>query len=165
MKKLFLLTIFAVFAIGGVNAQGDLNAGINLGLPIGDAGDAWTFNVTLDISYLWEAGDNFEAGIATGFSHSFGDSIDTSFGSIDIEDAQFLPVAGAARFNVSEEFALGADLGYAIGINDGNDGGFYYAPRVQYGVSDSIDIVLSYRGVSLDGGSFDVLNLGVEFGL
>jgi hypothetical protein len=46
---------------------------------------------------------------------------------------------------------------------DGNDGGFYYAPRVQYGVSDALDIVLSYRGVS-DDGSFDVINLGVEFG-
>jgi len=165
MKKLFLLSIFAIFAMSSANAQGDLSAGVNLGLPIGDAGDGWTFNVTLDLNYLWEAGENFDAGVATGFSHSFGDSIDTGIGSFDVDDAQFIPLAGAARFSISDDFTLGADLGYAIGINDGNDGGFYYAPRAQYSLSEALDIVLSYRGVSLDGGSFDVLNLGVAFGL
>ncbi|ULC60864.1 porin family protein [Flaviramulus sp. BrNp1-15] len=166
MKKLFLLSIIAVLGMTTVNAQGNLNAGVNLGLPIGDAGDGWTFNVTLDVNYLWEVGENFDAGVATGYSHSFGDSIDVpGFGSVDIDDAQFLPIAGAARFGISDKFTLGADLGYALGINDGNDGGFYYAPRVQYGVSESLDIVLSYRGVSLDGGSFDVINLGIQFGL
>lgn len=167
MKKLLLLSTIAILAMStGLNAQGNLKAGANLGLPIGDAGDGWTFNVTLDLNYLWDAGENFQAGVATGFSHSFGDSINLGpLGSVDIDDAQFLPLAGAARFSVSDQFTLGADLGYAIGINDGNDGGFYYAPRVQYGISDAIDIVLSYRGVSLDGGSFDVINLGIEFGL
>lgn len=165
MKKLFLLPLFAIFAISSVNAQEGLNAGINLGLPIGDAGDAWTFNVTLDVNYLWDAGENFKAGVATGYSHSFGDSIETGFGTIDVDDAQFLPVAGAARFAISDKFTLGADLGYAIGIDDGNDGGFYYAPRAQYGISEMLDIVFAYRGVSLDGGSFDVLTLGIEFGL
>ncbi len=166
MKKLLLMSIFAVFAIGSVNAQGDLNAGVNLGLPIGDAGDGWTFNVALDLNYLWEVSDGFDAGVATGYSHSFGDSMDIpGFGTVDIDDAQFLPVAAAGRFAVSDSFTLGADLGYAIGISDGNDGGFYYAPRAQYAVSEALDIVLAYRGVSLDGGSFDVLSLGVEFGL
>ena len=164
MKKLLLLSVIAVFAIGSMNAQG-AKAGISAGLPIGDAGDAWTFNVTLDVSYLWEVGENFNAGVTTGYSHSFGDSIDTGFGSFDVEDAQFVPLAGAARFAISEEFTLGADLGYAIGIDDGNDGGFYYAPRAQYSVSEALDVVLAYRGISLDGGSFDVLTLGVEFGL
>lgn len=141
-------------------------AGISAGLPIGDAGDGWTFNVTLDLNFLWEVSDSFNAGIATGYSHSFGDTIDLgTFGTVELDDAQFLPIAGAARFNVSEDFILGADLGYAIGLNDGNDGGFYYAPRIQYSVSSSIDIVAAYRGVSLDGGSFDVITLGIEFGL
>ncbi len=170
MKKLVLGFVFAVFAMSNLNAQGNFNAGVNLGLPIGDAGDGWTFNVTVDLSYLWEVSDGFDAGIATGFSHSFGDSETYDFGeggsvTLDVDDVQFLPIAAAARFNVSDKFGLGADLGYAIGINDGNDGGFYYAPRAYYSVSDSMDIVFAYRGVSLDGGSFDVLTLGVQFGL
>jgi len=148
-----------------LNAQ-NFNAGISAGLPIGDAGDFFTFNVTLDVNYLWEVSEDFKAGIATGYSNSFGDSVDGGvFGSIDIPDVQFLPIAGAGRFNVSDDFIIGADLGYALGINDGNDGGFYYAPRAQYSVSETIDVVAAYRGVSIEGGSFDVITLGVEFGL
>jgi len=167
MKKLLFCAVIALFGLSNVNAQSNFNAGVNLGLPIGDAADGWTFNVTLDLSYLWEVSDVFDAGLATGYSHSFGDSIDLGeFGSFDVDDAGFIPIAGAARFNVSDKFILGADLGYAIGVSPSdNDGGFYYAPRLQYGVSESIDIVFAYRGVSLDGGSFDVLTLGVEFGL
>lgn len=165
MKKLILLVTIVVFGLSNVNAQ-DFKAGANLGLPVGDAADGWTFNVTLDLSYLWEVSESFKAGVATGYSHTFGDSIDFFGVSVDIEDVGFLPIAAAGRFNVSEKFILGADLGYAIGVSPSDmESGFYYAPRIQYGVSEAIDIVLAYRGVSLDGGSFDVLTLGVEFGL
>jgi hypothetical protein len=164
MKKL-MIAAFAVFAFAQVNAQ-EFKGGINLGLPIGDAGDAYTFNITADLNYLWDVADNFKAGIATGLSYNFGDSIDLGeFGSFDIEDALFLPIAGAARYSFSDDFAIGADIGYAIGLApSGNDGGFYYAPRLQYSISDSLDIVAAYRGTSIDGGSFDVITLGVEFG-
>jgi hypothetical protein len=158
MKRI-LLSALAVFAFATMSAQ-DFNAGLNVGLPIGDAGDAYTFNITLDVSALWEVSESFDAGVATGLSYNLGDEI----AGFSIDDAIFLPIAAAGRFAVSEDFTLGADLGYALGLApDGNDGGFYYAPRVQYGVSDALDIVLSYRGVS-DDGSFDVINLGVEFG-
>jgi opacity protein-like surface antigen len=166
MKKLVLGIVFTVLAMSSLSAQGNLNAGINLGLPIGDADDGWTFNISLDLNYLWQVSDGFDAGIATGYSHSLGDSIDFFGESVKVDDVGFLPIAAAGRFNVSEKFTLGADLGYAIGISPSDmESGFYYAPRIQYGVSESIDIVFAYRGVSLDGGSFDVLTLGVEFGL
>lgn len=67
---------------------------------------------------------------------------------------------------MSEDFTIGADLGYAIGINpSGLDSGFYYAPRLQYGVSESIDIVLAYKGISVNSVNVSSLNLGIEFGL
>ena len=161
MKKLLLSTIIAVFAMSNVNAQ-DFNLGVNVGLPMGDIQDAYTLNIGIEANYLWEVSEVFNAGVSAGYSHYLGDSI----GAFDIEDAGFLPIAAAARFSVSEDFTIGADLGYAVGISpDGNDGGFYYAPKVQYGVSESLDIVLAYKGVSVDGGTFSSLNLGVEFAL
>lgn len=164
MKKLCLVAFLTFFGLATVNAQ-SFNGGINLGLPIGDAGDGWTFNVTLDLNYLWEVSDQLEAGVATGFSHSFGDERTVLGTTFNVDDVSFLPIAVAGRFNASDQFTIGLDLGYGIGIApDGNDGGFYYAPRVQYGLSDAIDIVGAYRGVSRDGSSFDVITLGVEFG-
>ncbi|MBO6880973.1 outer membrane beta-barrel protein [Winogradskyella sp.] len=158
MKKLFLAA-FAVFAFASVNAQ-EFKAGVNAGLPIGDAGDFSTFAIAVELGYLFEVSEDFQAGPTVGFNHSFGDS------DIIDEDFSWLPIAAAGRFAVSEEFTLGADLGYAIGVApDGIDSGFYYAPRVQYGVSDALDIVLAYRGISLDGISWSQITLGVEFGL
>jgi hypothetical protein len=166
MKKLILVAVVAVFGLANVNAQ-NFNVGISAGLPIGDAGDGYTFSAIIDVNYLWEVSEQFDAGLTAGYSHSFGEDIDLGeFGSVKLDDAGFIPIGVAGRFNASEDFTIGLDLGYAIGISpDGNDGGFYYAPKVQYGITQSLDIVAAYRGVSLDGGSFDIVSLGIEFGL
>lgn len=162
MKKIMLFSLAVCFAgLSYVQAQGDFKAGIHAGLPIGDAGDLATFALAVDLGYLFDVSDQFQAGPTVGFSHSFGDEI----GGFEIDDIQFLPIGGAGRFNISDEFSLGADLGYAVGINEGNDGGFYYSPRAAYAVSEMVDIVLAYRGVAVDGGSWDIISLGVEFDL
>ena len=125
--------------------------------------------------------EKFDAGIATGYSHSFGDkaSISGNVGGTTViidsrfDDVGFLPIAAAGRFNVFEKLTLGADLGYAIGITPSeNSGGFYYAPKIQYGITDAIAIVAAYRGVSVDFrlfklvdfSSFNNITLGIEFG-
>jgi len=163
MKKLLLLAAVAMF--GFTATAQNFSAGVTAGLPIGDAGDLYTFNVGLDLNALWEVSDDFDAGVATGYNHSFGDEIDLGgFGAVEVEDFQYIPLAGAARFNASEEFQIGADLGYAIALGD-SDGGFYYRPMVGYNVSENTQISASYRGVSANGGSFSTINLGVNFGL
>lgn len=169
MKKLFYLAAIFSFALMNLNAQDGMKLGVNAALPIGDAGDFFSFGAAADLAFVWGVSDNFGAGVVTGFGHYFGK--DAEFGdddfSVEVEgvDYSFIPVAGTARFNLSEQFTLGADLGYAIAVSDGAEGGFYYAPRVQYGVSETMDIVLSYRGISFDGGSLDAIALGLQFGL
>lgn len=161
MKKMTLFCLTALLGMALVQAQGSLTAGGHMGIPTGDAGDFATFAIAVDLGYLLEISDEFDAGVTTGYSHSFGDEVN----GFDIDDVQFIPVAASGRFEVAPDFTLGADLGYAIGVNDGNDGGFYYSPRAQYSVSDAIDIVAAYRGISEDGGSWDIISLGVEFGI
>ena len=156
MKHFLLCIAIAIFGFSNMNAQG-FKLGGNVGIPVGDASDFYNFNIGLDVNFLWETSSSFDVGIATGFSNGFGEE--------DFDDAQFLPIAAAGRFNASENFKIGADLGYAIGINDGNDGGFYYRPMVGYDVSENIELNLSYSGVSLDGWTWSTINLGVMFGL
>jgi len=163
MKKIFLIIAVAMFGITSANAQ-NFSAGVTAGLPIGDFGDWYSFNIGLDVSTLWEVSDDFDAGISTGYNHSFGDEIEIGNLTAEVEDFQYIPLAGAARFNASEEFQIGADLGYAIALGD-SDGGFYYRPMVGYNVSENTQISASYRGVSADGGSFSTINIGINFGL
>ena len=155
----------ALLGVTAMQAQGQFRAGLSGGLPIGDAGDLATFAIAVDLGYLFEINDTVDLGGTTGYSHSFGDTVDFGFGTFDVEDVQFIPIAASGRFEVASSVILGADVGYALGVNDGNDGGFYYAPRAQYGVSEAIDIVVAFRGVAVDGGSWDIITAGVEFGI
>lgn len=163
MKKFVLLTF--VFALGAltVHSQGRFQAGGHLGLPVGDAGDLATFAIALDLAYILEIDDNVSAGPAIGYSHSFGDEINTGLGSVEIDDVQFLPIGGRAQFDITDQFLARAELGYALGINDGNDGGFYWSPQVGYSVTDGIDILAAYRSISEDGGSWNIFSVGASF--
>lgn len=165
MKKLFLTVVMAVFGIGAFAQGGTFGAGINFGFPTGDASDFYTFNLTVEVNYLFEVSEAFDVGPSLSYAHYFGDSVDiTTFGSVDIDDASFLPIAAAARFNASEKFEIGGDIGYAIGLSpDGNDGGFYYRPLVGYNVTDNIMIQASYSGISVDGGTFSNFGIGGMF--
>jgi hypothetical protein len=166
MKKP-VITMLALFGLLTMSAQ-EVNAGLHLGLPLGETSDLYTFNLTLDVTVLWEISEDFEAGATTGLSSNFGDEVESPADISPpimekVDDAMFLPIAGTARYEITEAFTLGVDLGYAIGLApSSNDGGFYFAPRAQYDIADDLDIVLSYRGISNDG-TFSVLNLGVEY--
>jgi hypothetical protein len=164
MKKSVFFIFLSILAVQ-VYAQEGLKAGINLGLPVGDAGDVSGFSIGLDAMYHWEVSEAFNAGIATGFTNAFGKTIDTGIGSFEVEDVQFLPIAASGRFMPSEAFSVGLDLGYAIGISDGNDGGLYYRPIVGYAVTTGTELNLSYTGISLDGATWSTINLGVLFNL
>lgn len=163
MRKLLII---ALIALTGFTTNAQFTAGVSGGLPIGDAGDLATFAIAVDLGYLFEISDSFAAGPTVGIQHNFGDEFDTGFGTVQLDDVTYLPIGAAARFSVSDTFTLGTDLGYGVALApDYADGGFYYSPRVQFSVSDLIDLVAAYRSTVLDGGSWDVVSLGVEFGI
>ena len=162
MKKLFLTIAVIAFGLVASAQDGQFNAGVNLGLPVGDSSDFYSFSAGVEVNYLFSVSDDFQVGPSIGFTNFFGKEV----GGFDVDSASFLPLAAAGRFAVSDQFTLGADLGYGIGISpDGNDGGFYYRPMVGYSISDNIMLQASYSGVSVNGGTFSNIGLGVMFGL
>ncbi|PQJ19680.1 hypothetical protein [Tenacibaculum sp. SG-28] len=159
MKKFLLLASFLAL---GFTANAQFSAGATFGLPVGDADNGYTFALGLDANYMFESDSAFKYGVAAGFLTYFGDEI----AGFEIDNASFLPIAAAGRYGISDKFTLGADIGYAIGLSpDGNDGGFYYRPMLIYGLNERISFNLSYSGVSVDGGTFSNIGLGVMFNL
>jgi len=77
-----------------------------------------------------------------------------------INDAQFLPLAGAARLKLFGMLSGGVDVGYALGISDYLDGGFYYRPTVGIDIADTIEINASFETIS-DAANWGNLNVGV----
>lgn len=166
--KNFYLVFLLLFSVSTINAQ-RFSVEIGGGFPVGDADDFYTFGLLANGTYVWSISENFHLGVTGGILYSFGDEIDFGFVRIDVEDAGFIPVAAAARFPISTRFKIGTDIGYAIGIKPSeNDGGFYYAPRVHYAVSELIDLVAAFRGISLsnaNSANFNHITFGVEFKL
>ncbi|CAM1373769.1 outer membrane beta-barrel protein [Tenacibaculum xiamenense] len=161
MKKL----VFIIAVMLGVSIQaqeGEFNVGVNAGLPIGDTNNVYSFTLGAEANYLFNVADNFKAGPSVAFVNFFGKDINDNQGFGDI---QFLPIAAAARYQASDKFTVGADIGYGVGINTGNDGGFYYRPLVSYEVADNIAVQGSYNGISADGGSVNSIGLGILFKL
>lgn len=169
MKKLFLVGALALF--GAVNAQstGGFKLGAHLGLPMGDASDAGlNFNAGVDVAYTWKVAPKFDLGITTGYSRYFGKEQTYTFlgeGSYTVDPSfGIIPIAATAQYSFDEKFFIGADLGYALFVGEGTDGGdFYYQPKVGYSLDPKNDLYLGYKGISGDGFTLSSINLGYAY--
>jgi len=171
MKTEFKVVIVCIAAIlsCNVNAQSSntfekgkhaFGVGIHSGIVLGNLDDAYSSYVGADVYYLYGVSNRFFVGASTGFSNYFGKTISESGIDTDVDDLQFIPVTASIRFNPFKNFFMGPDVGYAIGINDGNDGGFYISPRASYVLNGKFLLHLGYRSISLDD------NLGaIQFGI
>ncbi|MEZ4810728.1 MAG: hypothetical protein R2819_10240 [Allomuricauda sp.] len=163
IRPITLLVMFSFFGIQSVQSQ--IRVGVNGGIPIGDADDLSTFAGIIDFNYLFDVTDNLRLGPSMGYSHSFGDELDTGFGIIKFDETRFLPIYGAARFEISHILSFGADLGYALSLEKSSSGGFYYSPGVSLSMSDYLNFVIAYRGISLKTASWDIISFGLELKL
>ena len=168
MKKLVLVALVAIFSFGSINAQGSFNGGLHIGIPSGDVSDFASLNIGVDLSYLFEVSDGFDAGITTGYTHFIGKEKTFDFGgegsiTVDAEDFGFIPIAGTARYGFSDQIFGAVDLGYGISTNGGT-GGFYYQPKVGYN-GETIDVFAFYKGISRDGATVGSFGVGAAFSL
>ena len=148
-----------IFGLNYGNAQEGFKLAINAGLPMGDASDYYMINLSADLDYLFHVTEEIHLGIATGYSHYLAKSSEEN-----VDDFSFIPIGGTAQFNISDDFIVGADVGFGVGIMPKeNDGGFFYAPRVQYAFNDNLDLVLTYQGLATNSQQFNALTLGLEF--
>ena len=159
MKKLFF-TAIAVLAFSFVNAQeGGFKAGAHLGLPIGTAGDIYSFNFGVDVAYLWPVGEDFKAGVTTGYSSYSGKTVD----GVKYPSGASIPLAATAQYSFSDHVFGGLDLGYAIySGSGGGNGGLLYQPKVGY-QTEKMEYYVSYKGVSVTGGSIATVGVGFAY--
>ncbi|WP_037314945.1 hypothetical protein [Salegentibacter sp. Hel_I_6] len=159
MKRLVLIMCFSLIGVTAAQAQSGLRIGANIGLPVGDIEEVSNFQAGADLAYMIGVADMLYVGPKIGYTRFFMDE-----DGFEVDDPAFLPISASGRISLARGFFFGTDLGYAVGLNDGNDGGFYYRPQVGYNFG-KIGLLGSYTGISVDGGSFGSVNVGIEFGL
>jgi hypothetical protein len=160
MKKSLLVTLFMILGLTGVQSQ-NVKIGVMGGISGGDAAAVSTFVLGADAYYYFTNIDSFiEIGATAGFRNYLGDEVL----GVPLNDAQFLPLAASARLKILEVFSGGADVGYAVGITDGLDGGVYFRPILGIDILNSLEVNLSYEYIT-DSNAWASVNLGILFQL
>jgi len=160
MKNSILALLFILIS-GGLVAQEGFKLGLQGGLPLDN--DAVSLSVGLDVGYMYALGEVVDVGIMTGFIYGFAETFQSEVVVANLPDVQFLPVAAAIRVWPSNSFSFGGEIGQAIGINDGNNGGLYYRPVIAFLMGPKTEVNLSYTGIQLDGGTWTGVNFGVMY--
>ncbi len=168
MKFLSIFIVLVLISIS-LNAQVDrtnFRAGVNAGLVQGDFSDAYSFSLGIDIVYVWGLSRELDLGFATGFNNAFGEEQSFSNGGLTVttefDNIQYIPAAAALRIYPTYGFKFGGDVGYAVGVNAGNEGGLYYKPMVGVDMNGTTEIGISYAVIS-DDVTFSMVQLGVLF--
>jgi len=162
MKNILLALTFTFIGLG-MNAQEGFKLGIHGGLPINDFNGEVTLMVALDGGYMYALSEVIDIGVVTGFVYGFAERFSSEAIEADYPNMQFVPLAASVRIWTSNSFSFGVDGGYAVGINEGNDGGLYYRPIIGYLMGPSTEVNLSYSTVELEGASWNTINLGVLY--
>ncbi|QDO94791.1 hypothetical protein FNB79_12730 [Formosa sediminum] len=140
-----------------------LNIGASFMLPVYELNDYASAGFSADINYLLPVAPLLNMGIASGYGVVYNDT-DYLLDFYEKEDAQFIPIALATRYVPSAQIEFGADFGYAIGVSDQFNGGFYYKPMIGFNLNDMIQLNLSYTGVSNNSWiTWSTLNFGFMF--
>ena len=173
MKK-NIFTLFLIFTAFALQAQRNVDrtnfrAGINGGLVLGDFSEAYSFGLGVDMYHHWGVAKALDIGVTAGFFNAFGSKENTSAnGEItetEFDNVQFLPVGASIRVYPGKNvgFKFGGDVGYAVGINAGNEGALYYRPSLGIDLRDGTsELNISYFVVN-DEIAFSSVLLGYLF--
>jgi len=174
MKKIIITISLLILAVSALHAQRNVDrtnfrAGVNGGLVLGDFAEAYNFGLGLDIYHHWGVSKALDIGVTTGFFNAFGSKENIQAGGLVVEtefdNIQFLPVGASFRVYPGKNvgFKFGGDIGYAVGINEGNEGALYYRPSIGIDLRQGTsELNISYFAVS-DEVTFSSVLLGYLF--
>jgi len=162
IKRLIL-----VFAIGltyfSAASQEGFKIGAQAGLPLGDYNDLVGVVIGADMGYMWAPNKIFDLGIKVGIIHGFAEKFKAETVSVKLPSIQFAPVAASLRIWPSKSFSFGGDVGQAFGLNEGNEGGFYYRPQLGFQVGPKSEVNFSYTAITKDDDAWSTVTIGYVY--
>tara|TARA_R110002050_G_scaffold196426_2_gene331365 strand:+ start:70675 stop:71187 length:513 start_codon:yes stop_codon:yes gene_type:complete len=159
MKEKAIILVFTLLGLASYGQQG-MKFGVQGGIPLENFNDQIGIVLGVDFGHMWALSEVVDAGIMVGYIHGFPEKFGTEDALIDLPSIQFLPISASVRVWTSNSFSFGGEIGQAIGINEGNDGGLYYRPQIAYLMGPNTEVNLSYTTVQLENTSWNTVTLG-----
>jgi hypothetical protein len=154
-KALIVITATLLLGIFNGRSQGTLNVGLSFSMPIEETRTVSKMGFGIESSYMFELSDTFDLGASIGLSY---------FNIEGAEGTVFLPLAASASFLASKDFSIITDIGYAVGINKGNKGGYYYKPKLNYFLNDNFNFNVFYSGITrFEGSQWTSIGAGITY--
>ena len=169
MKNFFLFVFLSFCGIASAQYvdRSFFKAGFHGSIVLGDASDLSNIGVGLDLYQHWGVSRRIDVGLTTSVLYFFGldSTIDIGPEPITIrgEDTIYLPAAALFRFYPSRTINLGGDVGYAFGLNDFTEDGFYYRPTLSINLSDASALNFSYTAINTDNATWSTVTVGAVF--
>ncbi|WP_291868861.1 hypothetical protein [Maribacter sp.] len=146
MKKNVCILLFT-FVTLALSAQRNVDrtnfrAGLNGGAILGDFSDDYSFGLGLDMYHHWGVSKAMDIGVTAGFFNAFGEKEVINNGSSTLEtefaNLQYVPIGASLRIYPGKNvgFKFGGDIGYVLGINEGNEGALYFRPSLGIDLRD-----------------------------
>lgn len=160
MKKLLLIVVISIASLSFNEAKaqsGLLGIDAQFGLPMGDIEDITSLQAGININYYFiEVMEALKIGGRAGYNTYI---VESDISDL-VEDPSYLMLGGSARYDFSASFFARFDVGYAVGLNDGNDGAMFVEPRLGYNLGN-FDIFAYSQGIFDSDISVGALGLGV----
>lgn len=181
MRKLLLGWLLAtVFSITAYAQQGniDINAGIDIGLPVGDWSEGYGIGLGATAKGLYGISDAGQVGLTLGYirfglKDEFDEGLSGSLGVIPVMavyrhhfgNLYVEPQAGLSINRVSLSYSGFDDMGFGFS-GSASESSFGYAAGIGY-LMGNIDLSARYQGFAQGGenGGFGAIRIAYNFGL
>lgn len=170
VKELIFLLAIIIYSksnaqiITNKNSEHHYGLGINGGITLGTYDDSYSNNVGIDLYYLYNIHRKLYIGGSTGLANYLGNNLNILVnGNEKLKNALFIPLLASLRFSPYKNFLVGPDIGFAIRLNSGNDGGFYISPRVTYFIEGKFPVFAGYRLINLNGKGLGSIQFGLGY--
>ncbi|HET8736508.1 MAG TPA: hypothetical protein VFM69_07905 [Pricia sp.] len=159
----WLPLFLGALAMYTAHSQEGFKIGAQAGLPLGEYNDRIGVVVGADMGYSWAPGKVVDLGIKAGFIHGFAERFNVGTVRIKLPSIQFAPMAATLRIWPTRSFSFGGEVGHAFGLNEGNEGGFYYRPQIGFQTGPQSELNLSYTAIDHDNETWSTVTLGYVY--
>ncbi|MDZ7845660.1 MAG: outer membrane beta-barrel protein [Owenweeksia sp.] len=122
-RALLIISMISV----SLSAQAQFKLGVNVGLPVNDLSKYYSTQLGADAYYMFGDPDNvLQFGVTAGYMNFLEDDAQISNNKFDVYASQYIPAAVVGRITILDLVILGPDIGYAFGIDQSDNSGFYY---------------------------------------
>jgi hypothetical protein len=168
MRKFLLLAALIVGAVSCSSAQtskssnaGKFSIGLEAGLPVGDASDAYNFVIGASFKYEHPVAQSLYVTGSVGYNAFLtkGALKDAGYKS----SYGFIPLKAGLKYYIQDGFFAEGQIGVTFSTESGGGSAFAYAPGIGYSFSSGFEAGLRYEGWPKDGVTTSQLGLRLAY--